>query len=107
MPFEPGAGAMLSGPALSVSAEAFTPRGEAPHTMAPASILMGGDGAREESLQGKRSSHEPLRARAGGTLGGQFKVGGGMGEFRGNATGGAHGGNGEFQFANRGGAHRC
>ena len=51
MPFQPGAGAMLSGTPLSASAEElFTPHAGATHTMAPGSILMGGDAEKEQSL---------------------------------------------------------
>ncbi len=93
LPFEPGAGAMLSGARLSTDEIAtFTAGGATTHAMAPASVLMGGDGARENALQG--SAHQPLRVRAGATLGGRFAVGGAVGEFRGNAEGGALAGQG-------------
>ena len=95
MPFEPGAGAMRSGALMPASAEAlFTPRAGPTHTMAPASILMGGTAESEQSLQSKRWSHQPLRVRLGTTLGGAYAVGGAIGEFRGDAfsgTGGARG----------------
>jgi len=95
MPFQPGAGAMLSGAPLSGNTEAlFTPHAEAAHTSAPASILMGGDAEKELALQGRHSAHRPLRARLGTTLGGHYAVGGAVGEFRGDAfsgTGGARG----------------
>jgi hypothetical protein len=89
MPFQPGAGAMLSGPALSAGGEElFTPRGEVTHSMAPASILMGGDAQKEQSLQGGHP--QPLRVRLGTTLGGSYAVHGAVGEFRGGALSGAH-----------------
>jgi hypothetical protein len=89
MPFQPGAGAMLSGAPLSASAEElFTPHAGGMHSMAPGSILMGGDAAKEQPLL---SAHQPLRARSGATLGGHYAVGGAVGEFRGNAFSGAHG----------------
>jgi hypothetical protein len=109
MPFEPGAGAMLSGTRMSAGGEALlAPHGEAPHTMAPASILMGGDAQGEQSLQGRHSNHEPLRARLGTTLGGHYAVGGSTGEFRGDAFSGRQGphaanGSPAPAFANRGG----
>ena len=56
------------------------------HTLAPSSILMGGEGDKESALLGRRrSSHEPLRVRLGTTLGGRYAVGGAVGEFRGDA----------------------
>ncbi len=92
MPFEPGAGAMLSGEPLSASAEAlFAPHAGATHTMAPASILVGGDAAKEQSLHGLHLTHQPLRVRLGTTLGGHYAVGGAVGEFRGDAFSGAPG----------------
>jgi hypothetical protein len=94
LPFEPGEGAMLSGEHLSVAAELFTPHTESTHAMAPASILMGGDAATEGSLQGRHSLDQPLRARLGTTLGGEYKVGGKVGEFHGDAFGVSHGMNG-------------
>ncbi len=88
MPFQPGAGAMLSGTPLAGSAEELL----APHpgvmrSMAPGSILMGGDPAREQSLL---SAHQPLRVRMGTTLGGHYAMGGAVGEFRGDAFSGTH-----------------
>jgi hypothetical protein len=92
MPFEPGAGAMLSGARLSASAEAvFAPHVETTHTMAPASILMGGDAEKELALQGRHPAHQPLRARLGTTLGGHYDAGGAAGEFRGDAFSGKRG----------------
>ncbi len=93
LPFEPGAGAMLSGVRISANELAsFTAGGATTHAMAPPSVLMGGSGVREEALQG--SAHQPLRVRAGTTLGGRFAVRGAVGEFRGNAEGGAMAGQG-------------
>jgi hypothetical protein len=90
LPFQPGAGAMLSGAPLSGSPEVlFTPSGGATRATAtaPASILMGVDGEREQSLKG--SAHQPLRVQMGTTLGGRYAVGGTLGEFRGgNGAGG-------------------
>lgn len=90
--FEPGAGAMLSGPMLSANSESlFTARAGATHIMAPDSILMGGNAEREGVLEGGRQSHQPLRVREGNTLGGAYAVRGGLGEFRGDAFAGMHG----------------
>ncbi|HMD84179.1 MAG TPA: FecR family protein [Terriglobia bacterium] len=95
MPFQPGVGAMLSGPRLSANAEAlFTPHAGASHSVAPTSILMGGDAEKEQSLRGWHLSHQPLRARLGTTLGGHYSVGNAVGEFRGNAFSGARGAGG-------------
>jgi hypothetical protein len=93
MPFQPGAGAMLPGERLSASPEAlFTPPAGATHTSAPASILMGGDPEKEQSLlQAGHSAHQPLRVHLGTTLGGHYAVGGSVGEFRGDAFSGAGG----------------
>ena len=83
LPFEPGAGAMLSGTPLSGNAEAlFTPSAGTKRAIAPASILMGVDGEKELTLTG--STHQPLRVRMGTTLGGHYEVGGTLGEFRGD-----------------------
>jgi len=83
LPFQPGEGAMISGPRLSAGAEtSFNSRVEATHTMAPAAILMGGDAQREQALVGGR---QPLRVVAGSTLGGAFALHGTAGEFRGEA----------------------
>ena len=65
-------------------------------TPAPATILMGGDAAKEKALLeihqsfwgralGTSPSSQPLRAREGSTLGGHYAVGGTVGEFRGGA----------------------
>jgi len=95
LPFQPGAGAMFSGTRLSGNAEAlFTPHAGATHTMAPASILMGGDAQRELALQAGHSAHQPLRSRLGTTLGGSYAVRGAVGEFRGDAFGGTRGAGG-------------
>jgi hypothetical protein len=95
MPFQPGAGAMLPGPRLSANADSlFSPHEGASHSMAPSSILAGGDAEKEESLHGWHLTHQPLRARLGTTLGGHYSVGGAVGEFRGNAFSGARGPNG-------------
>jgi hypothetical protein len=95
MPFEPGEGAMLPGAALGTSPEAlFAGHADATHTMAPGSLLVGGDAGREQSLLGGRLSGQPLRVRLGTTLGGSYAVGGAVGEFRGDAftgIGGARG----------------
>jgi hypothetical protein len=94
LPFPPEAGAMLSGPRLSADMEAlFTPHAGAAHITAPNSILMGGSPEKEQSLQSGRFTHQPLRVRSGTTLGGQYAVGGAVGEFRGDAFSGGHPGN--------------
>ena len=86
LPFQPGAGAMLSGQRLAEGGETmFSSSAGARHSMAPSSILMGGSAEMENSLQGGHLSHQPLRARLGTTLGGQYAVGGSVGEFRGDA----------------------
>ena len=56
LPFEPGAGAMLSGAPLAAES-LFTPRRGAAQVTAPASVLVGGDPTKEQSLQAMRSSH--------------------------------------------------
>ncbi len=94
LPFEPGAGAMLPGTKLStVTGTEITTRTISAHNMAPSSILMGGDPSTESSLQGRHSSNQPLRARLGTTLGGQYSIGGSVGEFRGEAITATHGPN--------------
>jgi hypothetical protein len=83
---EPRAGAMLSGQRLSApTGNSLAQRAVTTHTMAPASILMGGNAAAENSLQGRHSFNAPIRARMGTTLGGQYAVGGAVGEFHGDA----------------------
>jgi hypothetical protein len=84
---------------LTAKAEAAL-HGSASHpfahgTPAPATILMGGDEAKERALLAARPStlermlgfslEQPLRAREGSTLGGRYAVGGSPGEFRGEA----------------------
>jgi hypothetical protein len=92
LPFEPGAGALLPGPRLAAGVETLGPPGaQTTHNLAPPSVLMGGSPEKEQSLQGGRSRHEPLRVRLGTTLGGQYAVGGSLGEFRGGAFSGSHG----------------
>jgi hypothetical protein len=92
MPLEPGAGARLSGTPLANAEALFTPHAGAVHTTAPASILMGGDPAKEQANHGFHlTAREPLRVRMGNTLGGAFAVGGTLGEFRGDAFKGGPG----------------
>ena len=89
MPFEPGESAMLPGASLGASSEAlFAGHPDLTHTMAPASLLAGGDAAKEQSLVGGHLSGQPLRVRLGTTLGGAYPVGGAVGEFRGEAFNG-------------------
>jgi hypothetical protein len=91
MPFEPGAGAMLSGPGLSAETNMSVARTEGAHVSAPSSLLMAGDSAKEQSLRTGRSFNQPLRVKMGTTLGGQYAVGGAVGEFRGDAFTGMQG----------------
>jgi hypothetical protein len=85
LPIQPGAGAMLAGQRLPESGQAlFTAPAGTPHSSAPASILMGGETGREQTLLVEHS-HRPLRVRLGTTLGGRYAVGGATGEFRGDA----------------------
>jgi hypothetical protein len=99
LPFQPSAGALLSGTPLAGSPETlFTASGRTTLGTAPTSILMGVDGGREQSLKG--SSHQPLRVQMGTTLGGRYAVGGTLGEFRGDAF---HGGIGAEGPAGPGG----
>jgi hypothetical protein len=93
-PFQPGAGAMLSGAPLSVGAEMFTARTQGSHGAAPTAVVMGGDAEREAALQGGHFAHQPIRVRLGTTLGGHYAVGGSVGEFRGDAFKGAGGAKG-------------
>ena len=72
-------------PGARLEASVFTSHAATTHTMAPASILMVGDAAKEQSMLGGRFAHQPLRARLGTTLGGAMAVGGAVGEFRGDA----------------------
>jgi hypothetical protein len=85
-PFQPGVGATLTGTPLAAGAATSfaAPAGDA-HSLAPSSILMGGDGDKESALLGGRSLREPLRLRWDTTLGGRYEVGGTVGEFRGDA----------------------
>jgi hypothetical protein len=86
LPFQPAAASTLTGTPLAVGAGTpFTAYAGAAHSLAPSSILMGGEGYRESVLLGGRRSHKPLRVRLGTTLGGRYAVGGTVGEFRGNA----------------------
>ncbi len=90
LPLQPGAGATVTGMPLAAGAGTpFTARGA--HTLAPSSILMGGEAGKENALLGGHSSREPLRVRLGTTLGGRYAVGGTVGEFRGNALKGGSG----------------
>jgi hypothetical protein len=64
------------------------------HASAPSTILMGGDAAKESALLAEHHLHsgrEPLRAIAGTTLGGRYRVRASTGEFRGNAFRSAEG----------------
>jgi hypothetical protein len=83
LPVQASEGATLPGARLDASV--FTSHAGGTHTMAPASILMAGDAAKEQSMLGGRFAHQPLRVRSGITLGGAMAVGGSVGEFRGNA----------------------
>jgi hypothetical protein len=60
------------------------------HATAPATVLMGGDPAREGSLLAHHGflggTREPLRAAQGATLGGRYPVYGSAGEFHGSAS---------------------
>jgi hypothetical protein len=92
VPFQPGAGALLGGVPLGSNPQTVftsaTPRTLANHTAAPASLLMGGNALQEQTLRAMGSAHEPLRARMGTTLGGQYTIHGSIGEFRGDPFGG-------------------
>jgi ferric-dicitrate binding protein FerR (iron transport regulator) len=66
--------------------------GFANHGSAPATILMGGDPAREGLLLAEHGSHSaraPLRTAGGLTLGGHYELHGSPGEFRGTGSSGA------------------
>jgi hypothetical protein len=96
LPFQPAAGAMISGTPLTGSAETlFTPQAGTTHSSAPAAVLMGGTAERESALLGGRFNHQPLRARLGTTLGGTYAVTGAVGEFRGEGSANASGSRGE------------
>ncbi|SPE29491.1 exported hypothetical protein [Acidobacteriia bacterium SbA2] len=86
------------------------------HATAPATVLMGGDPAREGSLLTHRGflggTREPLRAAQGTTLGGRYPVQGSAGEFHGSVStgggwhshfGGAGGHGGAPVISSRGG----
>jgi hypothetical protein len=80
-------------PALSTAASAGGSRLDfaSQHTSAPATILMGGDAAKESALLAEHHFHsgrEPLRTIEGTTLGGRYPVRASSGEFRGNPFGG-------------------
>jgi hypothetical protein len=84
--FPSGAGASLIGTPLAMGAgTSFSAPAGGSHSLAPASILMGGEGNQEGALLAGRHSNEPLRVRLGTTLGGRYAVGGTAGEFRGDA----------------------
>jgi hypothetical protein len=84
--FQPDAGATLTGTPLAVGAgTSFSAHAGGAHSLAPSSILMGGEGDKESALLGGRPLREPLRVRLGTTLGGRYAVGGTVGEFRGDA----------------------
>ena len=85
LPFEPAASVTPTGTSLAArTASSFTARTGGVHSLAPSSILMGGESGKESALlTGRR--HEPLRVRMGTTLGGRYALGGTVGEFRGDA----------------------
>jgi len=85
-PFQPGAGAALSGIPLAAGFAAVTSAHlTGAHTPAPSSILMGVEGGKEGALLDGHPLREPLRYRSGTTLGGRYTVGGAVGEFQGDA----------------------
>ena len=91
--FEAGAPTTLSGSELA-SLRTASPSAAVPARTAPATLLMGGDPAAERALLEKQpgalgrafgvSHPEPLRVRAGTTLGGTYSVRGSAGEFQGD-----------------------
>jgi hypothetical protein len=86
LPFQSGAGATLIGTRLAVEAGApFAAQTGGTHTLAPSTILMGGEGDKEGALLAGRPLREPLRLRLGTNLGGRYEVGGRVGEFHGDA----------------------
>jgi hypothetical protein len=90
---------MLSGTPMGAgSATLFTTHAGGAHTLAPSSILVGGEGSKESGLLGGRSLREPLRLRLGTTLGGRYAVGGTVGEFHGDAFEGMGGSEGMNAF---------
>jgi hypothetical protein len=76
-PIERGSGAVVAVASFAVPAGGT-------RTLAPTSILMGGEGSKESALTGGRSNRL-MRVRLGTTLGGRYAVGGTVGEFRGDA----------------------
>jgi len=87
LPFQPGGAATLIGTPLA--ADAATSFGAHPggtRSLAPSSLLMGGEGNKESALLGRHPLGEPLHVRLGTTLGGRYAVGGAVGEFRGDAS---------------------
>jgi hypothetical protein len=85
-PFQPGTGATVTGTPLAAgAATSFTADAGGAHSVAPSSILMGGEGDKESALLAGRPLREPLRVRLGTTLGGRYEMGGTVGEFRGDA----------------------
>jgi hypothetical protein len=92
LPFQPGAGAILAGTRLEAGAGlAFAAQTGGTHTLAPSSVLMGGEAGKESALLAGRPLREPLRLCLGATLGGRYDVGGKVGEFHGDAFGGMGG----------------
>jgi hypothetical protein len=90
LPFQPSP--TLIGTRLPAEAAApFAARAGGAHTLAPYSILMGGEGMKESSLLGGHPLREPLRFQSGTTLGGRYAVGGQVGEFHGDAFAGVGG----------------
>ena len=86
LPFQPGdAAALIGTPLATDAATLFGARPGGIHSLAPSSLLMGGEGDKESALLGGRPLREPLRVRLGTTLGGRYAVGGAVGEFRGDA----------------------
>ena len=75
-PIERGSGAVVDVASFAASAGGA-------RTLAPSSILMGGEGSKESALTGGRSNRL-VRVRLGTTLGGRYAVGGTVGEFRGD-----------------------
>jgi hypothetical protein len=86
LPFHPAAGVILAGTRLAAGAGvALAAQTAGAHTLAPSSILMGGEAGEESALLRGRSLREPLRLSLGTTLGGRYAVGGKVGEFHGDA----------------------
>jgi len=97
LPFQPGA-ALIGAPLATGTAMPFAAHAGGAHTLAPSSILMGVEGDKESALLGGHPLREPLRMRLGTALGGQYAVGGTVGEFRGDAFGGMDRGGGMEGF---------